>query len=354
MNILIISSSAIPTPPLDYAGLERVCASFAKTAAEKGHEITLVSSKGSAWAHIDVHPNLTVLETIHPSWDGNTELEHWKLYKDLVLSEYVDNDTIVWDNTWLAYIYKTIYEEKKKCNIVHTHHGNLVFRTPPPLVVHPGFVGLSAAHSMYMSNTLGVPVRTVHNGIDLPEWTGKNPDEGYLLSLNRMSKEKGIHNTIDLAVRNKKKILICGDDTHVQDPTYVQRIYERCRDSGGYAEYYGLIDEETKKDLLKHCTAVVGCPEPSWIEAFGLYVVEAMAYGKPVLGTTNGGLMDIIQHGVNGFLASTPEKLSDGISRLHEIDPENCRKRAEEFSSSVMVDNYLALFNGIIQDKNRW
>jgi hypothetical protein len=47
-------------------------------------------------------------------------------YKDLLIQEYCDNnndDTIVFDNTWLGYAYLVPIQLKKKCNIVHSHHG---------------------------------------------------------------------------------------------------------------------------------------------------------------------------------------------------------------------------------------
>jgi phosphatidylinositol alpha-1,6-mannosyltransferase len=41
---------------------------------------------------------------------------------------------------------------------------------------------------------------------------------------------------------------------------------------------------------------------PSIVEAFGLVTTEAMACGKPVIGTDVGGIPDIIEDGVTGFL----------------------------------------------------
>ena len=44
-------------------------------------------------------------------------------------------------------------------------------------------------------------------------------DKGdYLLSLNRISKEKGIHDVLDIAIATNSKIIIVGDDTKVPEP----------------------------------------------------------------------------------------------------------------------------------------
>ena len=67
----------------------------------------------------------------------------------------------------------------------------------------------------------------------------------------------------------------------------MQMIRERCQNTGGLAGYIGLVNNETKKLLIKNCKAVIACPLPSWIEAFGLYALEANAYAKPVLALAN-------------------------------------------------------------------
>lgn len=52
---------------------------------------------------------------------------------------------------------------------------------------------------------------------------------------------------------------------------------------------------------------------PSTGEGFGFVFLEAMAFGKPVIGAAAGGVTDIIEHGRNGLLV-TPNDL-DGLAR---------------------------------------
>ena len=168
-----------------------------------------------------------------------------------------------------------------------------------------------------MSLVLGIPVKYVHNGIPLPSLTQikSNKNGDYLLSINRIIKEKGIDDSIDLAIETRNNIKIVGDDIHLSDPLYVRMIKEKCQNSDGYAEYFGLVNNNTKVELIKNCKAVIACPKPTWIEAFGLYAIEANAYGKPILGLANGGLNDIVVSGVNGFLAKNPEELKNMLIR---------------------------------------
>ena len=170
-------------------------------------------------------------------------------------------------------------------------------------------------------------------------------------------REKGIEDSIDLAVSTQNKIKIAGDDIHVPDHLYVEMIKEKCENSDGLAEYIGLVDNKTKIDLIKNSQAVIACPKPSWIEAFGLYAIEANAYGKPVLALNNGGLNDIIVSQVNGFLAKTPEDLQQYIERVYECSPESCRERVENlFTDEIMTKNYIQIFEGVLKGERgfRW
>lgn len=106
-------------------------------------------------------------------------------------------------------------------------------------------------------------------------------------------------------------------------------IKEKCQNTDGLVEYIGLVNNKTKIKLIKECKAVIACPKPTWIEAFGLYAVEANAYGKPVLALAHGGLNDIIVNQINGFLAKTHQELEGYVEKIYECSPESCRRRVE-------------------------
>jgi len=88
-------------------------------------------------------------------------------------------------------------------------------------------------------------------------------------------------------------------------------------------------------------------------------VMEAMACGTPSISFNVGGLPDLIEHEVNGYLAEPfdPKDLANGLSYLLSNDSvrktmsENCRQKAlDEYSVDVQVDRYLELFQTIKQN----
>jgi glycosyltransferase involved in cell wall biosynthesis len=77
-------------------------------------------------------------------------------------------------------------------------------------------------------------------------------------------------------------------------------------------------------DVVEAASLVV---VPSRFEGFGLTALEAMALGRPVVATTAGGLPEVIEHGVSGWLVppQDPVALAQAIGRM--MDDAGLRQR---------------------------
>lgn len=289
-------------------------------------------------------------------------------YKDWIQNEFGDGQGIVHDNSWWGYVYFSA-QTHPKMKVIHSHHGmtNWVDASGKPSlpagIVFPRLMGVSSQHAQYLSDFFHIPVRHVHNGIDIPPKPDPfpHPDQGYLLSLNRITKEKGIHNSIDIATATGNKIILAGDDVNVFDQNYVWEIKQRAENSGGLVEYVGLVDTVQKWELIKNCKAMISCPESGYVEAFGIYALEAGAMGKPVLGFPNGGLRDTVINNENGFLGNNTEDLKNVIRKgiLDDLakKAENCRKIVEDnFTISKVTKDYINLYQQVLEDNPsaRW
>jgi glycosyltransferase involved in cell wall biosynthesis len=98
---------------------------------------------------------------------------------------------------------------------------------------------------------------------------------------------------------------------------------------------------------------------PSLWEGLGFSLMEAMAFGKPVVGTDVSGINEIIDHGVNGLLVPTvsPVKLARAFIKilkdplLHRAMGEQAleivrRKFDAAQNASKLVDLYQSILNG--------
>ena len=80
-------------------------------------------------------------------------------------------------------------------------------------------------------------------------------------------------------------------------------------------------------------------------EAFGLVMIEALACGCPVIGFNQYSVPEVVQEGVNGFLALDEADMVRKVGRLREINRQCCRDDFEErFTSAVMAGRYIDLY----------
>ncbi len=104
---------------------------------------------------------------------------------------------------------------------------------------------------------------------------------------------------------------------------------------------------------------------PSLWEAFPLVVLESLAAGTPIVGTSDGGIPEMLGHPGAGVLFSPGEPLDGAPSNLSglvdairqvlllstdALTPQRCRAAAEQFSWDRLTPAYTALYSNLIGD----
>ncbi len=147
-------------------------------------------------------------------------------------------------------------------------------------------------------------------------------------------------------------------DTHlvyVGKGALEDRLRERAIRQGVTAKVHLLGWREDVAKLIHSMDIVV---QPSFNEGMGRVIVEAMAAGKPVVGTAVGGITDLIEDDVNGFLVPVGDDtaLAAAISRL-AADPvmrEEMGKagavRARQYDVAGMVRKVEALYRDVVSN----
>ncbi len=121
--------------------------------------------------------------------------------------------------------------------------------------------------------------------------------------------------------------------------------------------YLGRLHDDIALRLL-YCTADV-MVVPSLQEAFGQTASEAMSCGVPVVAFRATGLLDIVDHMNNGYLAEpySAEDLAKGINFIlnafnyEELSRSARGKVLRDFDSNVVAGRYISLYKQVINSR---
>jgi glycosyltransferase involved in cell wall biosynthesis len=148
------------------------------------------------------------------------------------------------------------------------------------------------------------------------------------------------------------RFLILGGDIASPYGQYLQAL-SRQLNATDYTVWAGFLEDPLP--LLQQLDIVV---LPSKEEPFGLVVIEAMAVGKPVIGTLSGGIPEIIVDGETGLLVplESPADLAQAIATLLQNPDKACamgragRQRVEEhFSLDKYVENVENVYREVLR-----
>jgi glycosyltransferase involved in cell wall biosynthesis len=155
-------------------------------------------------------------------------------------------------------------------------------------------------------------------------WNRSASDKFTILFLARMEKEKGIYEALEAyRLVNLKhpfvSLVVAGDGSELN--AAVRYAFTREFPAVQFAGHLGDTD---KWEAFRGANLYLF---PSYNEGLPLSVLEAMAFGLPVVTSAAGGLSEFFQHGEMGFMTESldPEILASLINQLI-IDPALCAR----------------------------
>lgn len=213
------------------------------------------------------------------------------------------------------------------------------------------FVAVSRYYGGRMQERLGLDERrlhVVHNGIALDDVVPRDPDAadagpptvGYLA---RMCPEKGLDTLVDAFIELRRR----HADTDLRlavagvmlkpDRAFVRGLETRVRDAGcaDAVTFHPNVERAEKLAFLRRLH-VLSVPA-TYGEAFGLYVLEALAHGVPVVQPEHGAFPEVLERTGGGLLCAPddPVALADGLERI-VTDPAFGRSLGAEGRSAVL------------------
>ena len=192
-----------------------------------------------------------------------------------------------------------------------------------------GFVAVSEYFGRTMQERLGVDeslVHVVHMGIDLDAYepAPSAPAVPTIGFLSRMCPDRGLETLVDAFIMLKKRddlksarLRVSGGRSIADEP-FIETLQGKLASAGVLedAEFLGGFDLESKLEFLR-TLSVMAVPEKAPV-AYGLYVLEALAMGVPVVEPAVGCFPETIEMTGGGVLyePNTVEKLADALAPL--------------------------------------
>ena len=187
-------------------------------------------------------------------------------------------------------------------------------------------VSKSIERKIAAEHRTGAPVRLIYNGVDLerydnqeacctlPEEYGMEPGSQIVGVVARLEPEKGHQTLIEawphvLRSVPSAYLLIVGEGSR-------RDFLEQW--AAAHKVAHRVIFTGRRDDIPAVTAALDVAVLPSWREAQGLSILEAMALSRPVVASDVGGIPEMVEDGVTGLLVEhdNPVALAEAIIRL--------------------------------------
>lgn len=353
LKIAIVAPVEEQVPPKKYGGTELVVYNLAENLVAMGHDVTVFASGDSMTSAklVPIYPTAT--RTL-------PQCKNYRIRQALTLigagkmAEYIaqgDFDLVHNHIGWWFLPFINLL----KIPTVTTFHGFLKAQEESEVYKH--YKDLKHV-SISMKQREPAPpqinfIANVYNGIEVSKFKFFAEPKDYFAYLARISHEKGTKEAILIAKAAGVKLVIAGK-IDPMDEDYFKNEVEPLVD-GEQIKFIGEIGHVDKVELLGNAKAMLAPIQ--WDEPFGLYFIESMICGTPVIANNRGSVPEIIINGKTGFIVNDINEAAEKIKVIDRINREDCHKHVKEnFSAAKMAAEYLAAYEKAIaefhQDKS--
>lgn len=195
----------------------------------------------------------------------------------------------------------------------------------------------------------------------------RSRDDGRTIAyfVGRLERRKGIKNILEIAPDLLQKypnfeIHLAGDDTIVDKilgDTFKNVFLQKYKNARWLKrlKFMGKISEEQKNQEFADCDFFLS---PSLYESFGIIFLEAMKYGKAVIGCRAGGMEEVVEDKVTGLLCypnnskdlqACMEQLINDIPLRDRMGEAGLKRFSERFTENIMCDECEKIYRQVMQ-----
>lgn len=200
-------------------------------------------------------------------------------------------------------------------------------------------VVLSLEWERIMKDITSTDIKIIRNAVEIKSEIKTQYNLKYITMFGRLGKRKGTYDLIYVLSELYKdekyrefETLLCGDGD-------ISEIKKLINELGidNYVKIKGWIDGKQKEDI---CAKTYVNILPSYNEGMPMAILETMALGIPNISTNVGGITEIIEDKVNGYIIEPGDKKSLLKNIKFIIDNPNIREEFSEKSYKCISENY--------------
>jgi hypothetical protein len=340
LRVALLAPPTGTVPPSSLGGLDQV-RWLATGLAGRGHQVTMIGADlgglaGGGYAVIDTDPtggeraSGEIVERLHAEQAG----------KVLEALSPVD---VVGDHTRTGWL--PAGEASRVTQTVQTSYRPLVglWEPAPKVAGHLGWVAVSEHQRR---NAPGMPwAEVIHPAIPVGEHELSFAHAGPCVYLGPLLEAHGAGLALRAAHSAGLPIVLAGTEVSARATAYAEvELRPRLAEGDVLLEQVGLLE---RWDLLADACCLIAPMHPQ--TPYSLEVVEAMAYGAPVVTMVGTVGAELVSHGVSGLVLDDAAVLAEAIGKARRLDPARVREHAAgRFDLPRMVDAYERLFVGLV------
>jgi glycosyltransferase involved in cell wall biosynthesis len=295
-----------------------------------GHEVTVFAVAGSS-----VHG--TLVPTLPGIYGRDGAPDNWNVCEFINLCRAVERSSEFDVIHSHAYLYGLPLERLSRAAMVHTLHMMPAAEYVHLWSLYPQACITGISETQWRDFPAQRPAAVVHHGVDDTQFTFRPQPDDYACFLGRFVPGKNPIGAIEAAKSLGIRIVLAGPSNEY----YQQRIAPLV--DGEQVTYAGPITGEKRNQLLGGARVLLypnNKPEP-----FGLVMAEAMMCGTPVAALRCGAVAELLDEGVTGYSAASPDELPAQMLRCFALDRHAIYQRAKErFSAERMARSYVKVY----------
>jgi glycosyltransferase involved in cell wall biosynthesis len=321
-----------------YGGTELIVSLLTEEFVKRGHDVTLFASGDSV--------TQARLISVCPHFLRGSDRDKSILNMLNVVSciQRADEIDIIHNNTQIEGMSIACLT---KTPMLTTLHGNLKGDLRVLFAQYAGWYNTISQSAKSLLPEKERFAGVIYNAIDASAFPfDSSRHKSYLLFLSRISHEKGPHLAIEVARKLGMRLIIAGNVDTTDEQYFRREIIPRV--DGDQIKYVGEADFDRKVELMLGAYCLLA--PITWPEPFGLFMIEAMACGTPVIVLNQGSAPEVVKHGQTGYVVNSLIEMSDSVSKIDRIDRAACRKHVQKyFDVRRMADDYLKAYERIVQ-----